>query len=165
MPLKFDNRFVRLLPGENTAQIDGSTQLSRKVLGACYSNTRPVKPSDPRLLAHASEVAELIGLSPSEVHSQWFLDAFSGRKLLADMEPFAMCYGGHQFGHWAGQLGDGRAINLGEVVNPVGQRWMLQLKGAGPTPYSRNADGFAVLRSYASSGGTDDPGSIANRYR
>jgi uncharacterized protein YdiU (UPF0061 family) len=106
-----------------------------------------VKPSDPKLLAHASEVAELIGLSPSEVHSQWFLDAFSGRKLLADMEPFAMCYGGHQFGHWAGQLGDGRAINLGEVVNPVGQRWMLQLKGAGPTPYSRNADGFAVLRS------------------
>lgn len=147
MPLKFDNRFVRLLPGENTAQIDGSAQLSRKVLNACYSNTRPVKPSDPKLLAHASEVAELIGLSPSEVHSQWFLDAFSGRKLLADMEPFAMCYGGHQFGHWAGQLGDGRAINLGEVVNPVGQRWMLQLKGAGPTPYSRNADGFAVLRS------------------
>lgn len=147
MPLKFDNRFVSLLPGENIAQIDGSTQLSRKVLGACYSNTLPVKPSDPRLLAHASEVAELIGLSPSEVHSQWFLDAFSGRKLLADMEPFAMCYGGHQFGHWAGQLGDGRAINLGEVVNPVGQRWMLQLKGAGPTPYSRNADGFAVLRS------------------
>jgi hypothetical protein len=67
MPLKFDNRFVRLLPGENTAQIDGSAQLSRKVLNACYSNTRPVKPSDPKLLAHASEVAELIGLSPSEV--------------------------------------------------------------------------------------------------
>jgi uncharacterized protein YdiU (UPF0061 family) len=51
------------------------------------------------------------------------------------MEPFAMCYGGHQFGHWAGQLGDGRAINLGEVVNAQGERWMLQLKGAGPTPY------------------------------
>jgi uncharacterized protein YdiU (UPF0061 family) len=63
------------------------------------------------------------------------------------MDPFAMCYGGHQFGNWAGQLGDGRAINLGEVVNRRGERWMLQLKGAGPTPYSRTADGLAVLRS------------------
>ncbi|MFM7932002.1 MAG: protein adenylyltransferase SelO family protein, partial [Pirellula sp.] len=72
---------------------------------------------------------------------------FSGRKLLDSMQPFAMCYGGHQFGHWAGQLGDGRAINLGEVINRHAQRWMLQLKGAGPTVYSRNADGFAVLRS------------------
>ena len=58
-----------------------------------------------------------------------------------------MCYGGHQFGNWAGQLGDGRATNLGEVMNSRGQRWMLQLKGAGPTPYSRTADGLAVLRS------------------
>lgn len=56
------------------------------------------------------------------------------------------CYGGHQFGSWAGQLGDGRAISLGEVVN-MGQRWELQLKGAGKTPYSRFADGRAVLRS------------------
>ena len=59
----------------------------------------------------------------------------------------AACYGGHQFGNWAGQLGDGRAINLGEVVNGQGERWVLQLKGAGPTPYSRTADGLAVLRS------------------
>lgn len=56
------------------------------------------------------------------------------------------CYGGHQFGSWAGQLGDGRAISLGEVVNR-GQRWELQLKGAGKTPYSRFADGRAVMRS------------------
>lgn len=56
------------------------------------------------------------------------------------------CYGGHQFGSWAGQLGDGRAISLGEVVN-MGQRWELQLKGAGKTPYSRFADGRAVMRS------------------
>lgn len=59
----------------------------------------------------------------------------------------AMCYGGHQFGNWAGQLGDGRAMSLGEVVNAAGERWELQLKGAGPTPYSRTADGKAVLRS------------------
>ena len=63
------------------------------------------------------------------------------------MDPHATCYGGHQFGNWAGQLGDGRAINLGEIVNAVGNRWVLQLKGAGPTPYSRTADGLAVLRS------------------
>uniref|UniRef100_A0A6T8K5B8 Selenoprotein O n=1 Tax=Hemiselmis andersenii TaxID=464988 RepID=A0A6T8K5B8_HEMAN len=59
----------------------------------------------------------------------------------------AMCYGGHQFGNWAGQLGDGRAMSLGEVINSKGERWELQLKGAGPTPYSRTADGRAVLRS------------------
>jgi uncharacterized protein YdiU (UPF0061 family) len=63
------------------------------------------------------------------------------------MQPYAACYGGHQFGTWAGQLGDGRAISLGEVVNAAGQRWELQLKGAGATPYSRSADGRAVLRS------------------
>src|SRR3569623_2446364 len=63
------------------------------------------------------------------------------------MQPWASNYGGHQFGHWAGQLGDGRAITVGEIINAAGQRWELQLKGAGPTPYSRHADGRAVLRS------------------
>jgi len=63
------------------------------------------------------------------------------------MQPYAANYGGHQFGNWAGQLGDGRAITLGETVNGRGERWELQLKGAGPTPYSRTADGRAVLRS------------------
>ena len=67
--------------------------------------------------------------------------------MLSGMQPYAMCYGGHQFGNWAGQLGDGRAINLGEVENANGEHWALQLKGAGPTPYSRTADGLAVLRS------------------
>jgi hypothetical protein len=63
------------------------------------------------------------------------------------MTSYASCYGGHQFGQWAGQLGDGRAILLGEAINRQGQRFELQLKGAGPTPYSRRADGRAVLRS------------------
>ena len=65
----------------------------------------------------------------------------SGNRLVPGMTPYATCYGGHQFGNWAGQLGDGRAINLGEIVNGRSERWALQLKGAGPTPYSRNADG------------------------
>jgi uncharacterized protein YdiU (UPF0061 family) len=63
------------------------------------------------------------------------------------MKPFAARYGGHQFGSWAGQLGDGRAISLGEVEATDGSSWEIQLKGAGPTPYSRRADGRAVLRS------------------
>ncbi|WP_251274007.1 protein adenylyltransferase SelO family protein, partial [Enterobacter hormaechei] len=70
-----------------------------------------------------------------------------GNALYAGMQPWAANYGGHQFGHWAGQLGDGRAISLGELVAPDGRHWELQLKGAGPTPYSRGADGRAVLRS------------------
>ncbi|MDQ2702799.1 MAG: YdiU family protein, partial [Pseudomonadota bacterium] len=76
-----------------------------------------------------------------------FARVFGGNALLPGMQPYAANYGGHQFGHWAGQLGDGRAITLGEVVDAVGARRELQLKGAGPTPYSRSADGRAVLRS------------------
>src|SRR5205085_959984 len=76
-----------------------------------------------------------------------FAAVFGGNALLPGMRPYAACYGGHQFGSWAGQLGDGRAIGLGEYVNSRGQRHELQLKGAGPTPYSRTADGRAVLRS------------------
>jgi len=98
-------------------------------------------------VAHAREVADLLDIEVTPENEQAFADVFSGNRLLAGMEPFAMCYGGHQFGHWAGQLGDGRAINLGEVVNSRGDHWTLQLKGAGPTPYSRTADGLAVLRS------------------
>lgn len=68
-------------------------------------------------------------------------------KLWPGMRSYAMCYGGHQFGYWAGQLGDGRAISMGEYENASGERWEIQLKGAGKTPYSRSADGRAVLRS------------------
>jgi uncharacterized protein YdiU (UPF0061 family) len=98
-------------------------------------------------VAHAREVAELLDIQVTPDTEQAFAEVFGGNRLLAGMDPFAMCYGGHQFGHWAGQLGDGRAINLGEIVNGRGEHWTLQLKGAGPTPYSRTADGLAVLRS------------------
>ncbi len=92
-------------------------------------------------------MATELGLSPDDIQSETFARVFSGNDLLSGMDPFAMCYGGHQFGQWAGQLGDGRAINLGEVRTADGRHLTLQLKGAGPTPYSRFADGLAVLRS------------------
>jgi uncharacterized protein YdiU (UPF0061 family) len=98
-------------------------------------------------VAYSSEMADELGLSSQDCTSDLFLQVFSGNEVLEGMDPFAMCYGGHQFGNWAGQLGDGRAINLAEVAGNDGRRWTLQLKGAGPTPYSRTADGLAVLRS------------------
>ena len=83
-----------------------------------------------------------LGFSNQDIQSNQFLEIITGNSIIENSKPFAMCYAGHQFGNWAGQLGDGRAINLGEIKN-----WALQLKGAGPTPYSRTADGLAVLRS------------------
>src|SRR3954451_17125447 len=74
-------------------------------------------------------------------------DVLGGNRVLPGMQPYAARYGGHQFGHWAGQLGDGRAITLGEIIATDGRRQELQLKGAGKTPCSRTADGRAVLRS------------------
>lgn len=130
------------MPGDPEAE-----NFPRQVFSACYSRVLPTAVSNPQLLACVSEVAELLDLSALSCESERFTEVFSGNRLLAGMDAYASCYGGHQFGHWAGQLGDGRAINLGEVINAKGERWSLQLKGAGPTPYSRNADGLAVLRS------------------
>lgn len=112
-----------------------------------YSFVTPQKTANPQLIAVSEQVASDIGLNTAQINSAEFLALFSGNKVLTNMQPFAMCYGGHQFGHWAGQLGDGRAINLAEVRTPNQGHKTLQLKGAGPTPYSRTADGFAVLRS------------------
>ena len=92
-------------------------------------------------------MAARLGLNAEMVVSPRFVQVLAGNALLEGMQPYAANYGGHQFGHWAGQLGDGRAISLGETINTAGERWELQLKGAGPTPYSRSADGRAVLRS------------------
>ncbi len=140
--LKFDNRFTTELPGDPELQ-----NFRRQVAGACYSRVQPTTVARPHLLAHSREVCELLGLNDEVANTTEFAEVFGGNRVLPSMDPFAMCYGGHQFGNWAGQLGDGRAINLGEVINSKGERWMLQLKGAGPTPYSRTADGLAVLRS------------------
>ncbi len=140
--LHFDNFFVRELPGDPHS---GSQR--RQVNGALFSRVDPTPVSTPRLLAHSAEVAALLGISDADIASAQFAQVFAGNALLPGMQPYAANYGGHQFGHWAGQLGDGRAITLGESINAAGQRWELQLKGAGPTPYSRTADGRAVLRS------------------
>ncbi len=140
--LKFDNRFINELPADQE-----TINNRRQVFKACYSLVHPTKVSKPQLVAYSKEVATLLDLDTNTCESDEFTQTFVGNQLLADMVPYATCYGGHQFGHWAGQLGDGRAINLGEILNQQNQRWALQLKGAGPTPYSRTADGLAVLRS------------------
>lgn len=140
--LTFDNWFVSELPGDPVAE-----NRRRQVLGAAWSPVVPTPVARPALLAHARDVAELIGLTDADVRDPQFAEVFGGNALYPGMQPYAACYGGHQFGNWAGQLGDGRAITLGEVINRRGERWELQLKGAGPTPYSRTADGRAVLRS------------------
>ncbi len=140
--LNFDNRFIKELPGDPE-----TANTRRQVMQACYSRVHPKKVTRPQLIAYSPELAATLGLSPESCESSDFAQVFSGNRLLPGMAPYAMCYGGHQFGNWAGQLGDGRAINLGEIVNKKDERWALQLKGAGPTPYSRTADGLAVLRS------------------
>ena len=140
--LRFDNAFVSQLPGDPEA----GPRL-RQVHGALYSCVEPTPVAAPRLIAYSREVASLLGIDAATVASPMFAQVFAGNALLAGMQPFAANYGGHQFGNWAGQLGDGRAITLGETINAAGERWELQLKGAGPTPYSRSADGRAVLRS------------------
>jgi uncharacterized protein YdiU (UPF0061 family) len=140
--LTFDNAFVRDLPGD---QHRGGPP--RQVHGALYSRVDPAPVAAPSLVAYSREVAETLGFEAGFIASAEFANVFGGNALLEGMDPYAANYGGHQFGQWAGQLGDGRAITLGELISPTGARWELQLKGAGLTPYSRGADGRAVLRS------------------
>ncbi len=140
--LVFDNRLVRELPADPEPD-----NYRRQVTNAVYSRVAPTPVKNPQLITGASEVAALLDLSATIFTDPQFAQVFGGNELLVGMEPHACVYGGHQFGNWAGQLGDGRAINLGEVRNQHGEHWTLQLKGAGPTPYSRTADGLAVLRS------------------
>ena len=111
-----------------------------------YSRVEPTPLADPYLVAFNEEAARLIDLDPAEAQREKFLEVMAGNARL-NGEPFAMLYSGHQFGTYVPQLGDGRALQIGEVVNDRGERWALQLKGSGQTPYSRTADGRAVLRS------------------
>jgi uncharacterized protein YdiU (UPF0061 family) len=113
---------------------------------AFYTRLAPLPLPDPYVVGISGEVAELLGLPDDLLNSPQFAEIFAGNSLLAGSEPLAAVYSGHQFGVWAGQLGDGRAHLLGGLRNARGH-WEIQLKGAGRTPYSRGADGRAVLRS------------------
>jgi serine/tyrosine/threonine adenylyltransferase len=115
---------------------------------AFYSRVNPTPFSAPPYLIHAnSAAAELIDLDPGQCTRPEFASLFGGSLVAPGMEPLAMLYSGHQFGVYVPQLGDGRAILLGEATNERGERWDLHLKGAGLTPFSRDGDGRAVLRS------------------
>lgn len=101
---------------------------------------------EPELLAVSDDTARLLGLDPALLTQPEVLDCLAGNRRLPGSRPLAAVYSGHQFGVWAGQLGDGRAHLLGGLAHDDAY-WELQLKGAGRTPYSRGADGRAVLRS------------------
>ena len=112
-----------------------------------YQTVSPTPLPNLRLVAFNPDVAAQLGLSAAEAGRPEFLAALNGDRIVAGTKPLAAIYAGHQFGVWVPELGDGRAILLGEVVGPRHQRWEVQLKGAGPTRYSRMGDGRAVLRS------------------
>ena len=140
--LAFEASFVRELPGDPLLH-----NVSRAVRNACYTRVNPTPVAAPRLLGLSEALGETLGIARPQSPTSAAVEALAGNRVVEGMAPYAARYGGHQFGVWAGQLGDGRAITLGEVIARDGMRYDLQLKGAGRTPYSRTADGRAVLRS------------------
>ncbi|WP_370651485.1 YdiU family protein [Luteitalea sp. TBR-22] len=130
------------MPGDPSAR-----NMPRRVPGASYSCVEPTRVASPSLLAWSDALGRDIGVARPPLGPGPVADVLAGNRLLPGSVPYAARYGGHQFGHWADQLGDGRAITLGELRGADGRVHELQLKGAGPTPYSRQADGRAVLRS------------------
>ena len=126
--LNFDNTFARLPD-------------------TFHSRLHPTPLPDPYLISFNANAARLIDLADTETSRADFAEYFIGNRLLPGAEPLSMLYAGHQFGQFVPQLGDGRAILLGEIRNHAGELWDIQLKGAGITPYSRQGDGRAVLRS------------------
>jgi serine/tyrosine/threonine adenylyltransferase len=140
--LEWHDRVVRELPVD-----DSSDPSARTVTGAACSLVDPTPTASPRTIAWVDDVAQLLGLDADLCRSDDFAAVMSGNRVPVGARPYAMNYGGHQFGTWARQLGDGRAITLGELADRDGRLQSIQLKGAGPTPYSRFADGRAVLRS------------------
>ena len=126
--LDFDNSYRRLPP-------------------AFYQEVEPTPLPAPYLVSFNPDAAALIDLDPRAADDPHFAEYVAGGRPIPGAAPIAAIYAGHQFGVWVPQLGDGRAILLGEVRNARGERWDLQLKGAGPTAFSRMGDGRAVLRS------------------
>uniref|UniRef100_A0A3Q1BFE9 Selenoprotein O n=1 Tax=Amphiprion ocellaris TaxID=80972 RepID=A0A3Q1BFE9_AMPOC len=141
--LDFDNVALKKLP------LDPSEEPGvRQVKGACFSRVKPQPLTKPRFVAVSQEALALLGLDGEAVlNDPLGPEYLSGSRVMPGSEPAAHCYCGHQFGQFAGQLGDGAACYLGEVKVPSAGRWEIQVKGAGLTPYSRQADGRKVLRS------------------
>ncbi|MDE8344491.1 MAG: protein adenylyltransferase SelO family protein, partial [Acidocella sp.] len=117
-----------------------------------YARLNPTAVAAPRLIRVNEELACRLGLDPDALASTTGLEILAGNRVAAGAEPLALAYAGHQFGHFVPQLGDGRTNLLGEVIAPDGARYDIQLKGSGPTPFSRRGDGRAalgpVLREY-----------------
>ena len=131
--------FSKELPADKIVGSD-----TRQVEEACFSFVNTKRPKSPSLVHKSIEFMKDLDVSIDDEES--FVEIMSGEAPFNNFKSYAMCYGGHQFGQWAGQFGDGRAINIAEIdVN--GENWKCQLKGSGPTPYSRGSDGLAVLRS------------------
>ncbi|KAJ8036388.1 Selenoprotein O [Holothuria leucospilota] len=140
--INFDNKVLRSLP------LDPSQENHpRQVPGACFSLVKPTALANPATVAYSTSAFELIDLPETQLQRHDFPEYFCGNKHLPGSQTAAHCYCGHQFGVFAGQLGDGATMYLGEVVNKKGERWEIQFKGSGKTPYSRSADGRKVLRS------------------
>ncbi|MDX1603544.1 MAG: protein adenylyltransferase SelO family protein, partial [Salinimicrobium sediminis] len=135
---EFGNAFTEAFEGD-----DSGDRTPRQTPGKLYSKAQPTPVSAPQLLSWSKNLAEELEIADPSPED---LEILAGNRVSKSMRPYASCYAGHQFGNWAGQLGDGRAINLGEWSSKNGI-FELQLKGAGPTAYSRHADGRAVLRS------------------
>src|SRR5690606_31537759 len=128
----YNNKFISSFPGDESGDLS-----PRQTPGVLYSKAIPTPVPKPSLLAWTEGLADEMGIAAPDKED---IEILTGNKITTSMKPYAACYAGHQFGNWAGQLGDGRAITLGEWESN-GKAWEMQLKGAGPTPYSRHADG------------------------
>lgn len=138
--IEFKKEFANSFAGDESGDIT-----PRQTPGVLYSKALPTPVKKVTLLAWSEDLAKELQIKkPTD---QKDVDILGGNLVTPSMYPYAACYAGHQFGNWAGQLGDGRAITLGELETRVGNVWELQLKGPGHTAYSRRADGRAVLRS------------------
>lgn len=138
------NNFVSNLPGDPNLQ-----NFIRTVKSSMYSFVEIQNFPEAKTLSVSQEFIKEIGFESSEDDNNYLEQIFKNPEhpMRNAKKSYSMCYGGHQFGHWAGQLGDGRAISLGELQAKTGILWDLQVKGSGKTPYSRRGDGKAVLRS------------------
>ncbi|SMQ48234.1 unnamed protein product [Zymoseptoria tritici ST99CH_3D7] len=159
------NNFTQKLPPDAEYPTPASShKADRKNLGprlvknAAYTFVRPEPFKKSELVGVSKTALRDLAIDPAAVKTEDFKGTFAGNRIITleadkepgekDVYPWAQCYGGYQFGQWAGQLGDGRAISLFETTNPnTNKRYEIQLKGAGKTPYSRFADGKAVVRS------------------